>query len=103
MQQTCEYETDQDREDREYKEATREFNRIYSALKKKRALYMHGRSSSKSALIEIWEVKNNGERKTICRVRAENDTDCHRIAAQQLKWELDKEEKARASGNVMPV
>ncbi len=74
-------------EDLEYKKALREFYQIYNSLKKKRALRMHGYSDLKSALIEIWEYKNNGEIKIICRVKAENSLECHKIAADFLKKE----------------
>lgn len=70
--------------------AIRAFNGIYRSLQKKRALRLHTYTDIKSALIEVREYGNNGEVKTICRVKAENETDCHRIAAQQLKWELEK-------------
>lgn len=86
-QQICETSKD---EDQERRQAIGEFYRIYEQLRRKRALRWHGHTDRKSALIEVWEYKNSGEIKTICRVKVENETDCHRIAAQQLKWELEK-------------
>lgn len=95
-QQACESIRDKDEE---YRKAIGEFYRIYNSLKKKRALRMHGHVDREGALIEIWEYKNGGEIKTICRVNAENDTDCHRMAAEQLKWEAEKTKKVYACGN----
>ena len=82
MVQICESDIDV-----EYKKAVREFYQIYNSLKKKRALRMNGHDDGKGSLIEIWEYKNNGERKNICRVKAENSTECHRMAAEYLKRE----------------
>ena len=79
-------------EDLEYKKAVRGFFLIYNSLKRKRALRWNGHSDMKCALIEVWEYTNNGEIKTICRVKAENSGDCYRMAAEQLKWEKQKEE-----------
>ena len=78
-------------EDVEYKKAVREFLELYKTLKKKRALRWSGRSDLKGAWIEIREYKNNGEVKTVCLVKAENSTDCYRMTAEQLKWEMHKE------------
>lgn len=86
-QQICETNRD---EDQERRQAIGEFYRIYQFLQKKRALRMRAYTDRNSALIEIREYKNSGEIKTICRVKAENDTDCHRIAAEQLRWEAEK-------------
>lgn len=95
-QQACESNKDKDEE---YRKAIREFYQIYNSLKKKRALRMHGHADGKGALIEIWEYKNGGEIKTICRVKAENNTDCHRMAAEQLKREAEKTKNAFSPGN----
>ncbi len=78
--------------DLEYKKAVRGFFLIYNSLKRKRALRWNGHSDMKCALIEVWEYTNNGEIKTICRVKAENSRDCYRMAAEQLRWEKQKEE-----------
>lgn len=76
-------------EDVEYKKAVRAFFLIYNSLRKKRALRWNGHSDLKSAWIKIWEYKNNREIKTICFVKAENSTDCYRMAAERLKQEQE--------------
>lgn len=78
-------------EDMEHRKATGAFSNIYNSLRKKRALRWSGHSDLKGAWIRVWEYKNNGETKTICFVKAENSTDCYRMAATQLEWEMNKE------------
>lgn len=82
-------------EDIERKKAVRAFFDIFNSLREKRALRWNEHSDLKSAWIEIREYKNNGEIKTICRVNAENETDCYRMAADRLKWESDRENLPR--------
>ena len=71
--------------DGEHREAIREFFRVYNSLKKRRALRWGSHSDPKGAWIEIWEYKNNGEIRTICRVKAENSAECYQMAAESLK------------------
>lgn len=78
-------------EDVEHKKAVRAFFLIYNSLREKRALEWSGHFDLKGGWIKIWEHKNNGEIKTICFIKAETSTDCYRMAADQLKWEADKE------------
>lgn len=78
-------------EDVEYKKAVRAFFLIYNSLWEKRALKWSRSFDLKGGQIKVWEYKNNGEIKLICFVKAENSTDCYRMAADQLKWEADKE------------
>lgn len=82
---------DMTEEDLKYKEAVRAFYLVYKSLKRKRALRYHFHADTKSARMKVWEYTNDGGIKTICRVKAENSTDCHRIAAEQLRWEEQKE------------
>lgn len=72
-------------EDREYKEAIREFYQAYRPLQKQHNLRMHGYSDRKGDLIEIWENKGSGDVRIVCRVKADNSTDCHRMATESLK------------------
>lgn len=62
-------------EDIKYKEAFRAFLLTYGALKRKRALRWGGRFGPEGASIKVWEHKNNGEIRNICRVKAENTTE----------------------------
>lgn len=78
-------------ENLKYKEAVRAFYLIYKPLRKKRALRDYFHAGTKGAEMEIWEYTNDGKRKTICRVKAENSTDCYRMATDRLKWEINKE------------
>ena len=81
-QQICENDIDV-----EYKKAVREFYQIYNSLRKKRALRMNSHDDGKGSLIEIREYTNDGKIKMICRVKAENSTECHRMATEYLKRE----------------
>lgn len=77
-------------EDIRHREAVGAFYLIYNSLRKKRALRSHFHADGKGALMEVWEYTNDGGEKTICRIKAENSTDCHLMAAEQLKWEMQK-------------
>lgn len=74
-------------EDMEYKKAVRAFFLIYNSLRKKRALRWSGRDDTKGSWLKVWEYKNSGGTKTICFVKAENSTECYRMAAERLKQE----------------
>ena len=76
-------------EDVEYRNAVRAFFLIYNSLRKKRALKWSGNFNLKGGQIKVWEYKNNGEIKTVCFVKAENSTDCYRMAAERLKQEQE--------------
>jgi len=77
--------------DEERSKALRCFYLIYNSLRKRRAIRYSGHFDLKGARMDVWEIQNNGESRTICRVRAETEADCYRMAAEQLKWEMSKE------------
>lgn len=77
-------------EDIRHREAVGAFYLIYNSLRKKRALRCHFHDDKEGARMEVWEYTNDGGKKTICRINAENSTDCHRMAADQLKREMQK-------------
>ncbi|MDE7266092.1 MAG: hypothetical protein K2N89_01340 [Lachnospiraceae bacterium] len=78
MQQIC------DRDD-EHRKAVRDFYRIYNYLRKKRAFGMHWHSDMRGALLEVWEYRNDGTVRSVCRADTDDSTTCYKIAADQLR------------------
>lgn len=70
----------------EYRAAIKEYYRIYRELQKIYRLKESGHSDLYgNNLIEIWEYKGDGRVRRICKVEAENETECYRRAAEILK------------------
>ncbi len=68
-----------------YKEAVKEFYRIYRPIQKKCSLRMHSKfSMSDDGIIEIWEYKGEQRVKCVCKIKEEDDTECYIRATEAL-------------------
>lgn len=70
----------------EYREAVKEFYRVYRPIQKKHNLRMHSRFSIyDDGLIEIWEYTGEQRGKCVCKVKEEKDVECYKRAIEALQ------------------
>lgn len=71
----------------DYQKAQKEFYSLYTPLRKKYNLRLHIHFGLyEDGLIEIWEYEGEREKRLICKAAEENDTDCYKRAAEDLRF-----------------
>ena len=74
----------------EYREAVKEFYRVYRPLQKKHNLRMHSRFSIyDDGFIEIWEYTGEQRGKCVCKVKEEKDVECYNNNAEKFRNSYD--------------